>query len=132
MAEQVYEGMFILDSNHYAKDAAATSGAVEKLIEKNGGELLASRLWSEQKLAYEINGHRKGTYWLTYFRVDTQRLADINRAARLNDSVLRSLVIKIEPRLVDPMVAHALGKTESQPAEAEGGAAEEKAEAAAT
>lgn len=113
MAENVYEGMFILDSNHYARDAAATSASVEELVEKNGGELLASRLWSEQKLAYPINGHRKGAYWLTYFRMDSQRLADLNRAARLNDSVLRSLVIKIDPRLVDAMVAHALGQAES-------------------
>ena len=132
MAEQVYEGMFILDSNHYAKDAAGTSGGVTEIIEKNGGEILASRLWSEQKLAYQINGHRKGAYWLTYFRIDSQRLTDINRAVRLNDSILRSLVIKIEPRLVDPMVAHALGQVEETTEEAGGeekAATEEKKEA---
>ena len=130
MAEQVYEGMFILDSNHYAKDAAGTSGGVTEIIEKNGGELLASRLWSEQKLAYPIDGHRKGAYWLTYFRIDTERLTDINRAVRLNDSILRSLVIKIEPRLVEPMVAHALGKTDE--AASETASEESPAEAAAT
>ena len=130
MAEQVYEGMFILDSNHYAKDAAGTSGGVTEIIEKNGGELLASRLWSEQKLAYPIDGHRKGAYWLTYFRIDTERLTDINRAVRLNDSILRSLVIKIEPRLVEPMVAHALGKTDEAASEAT--SEESPAEAAAT
>jgi len=37
-------------------------------VKSVGGELLASRLWNEQKLAYPINGHRKGAYWLTYFR----------------------------------------------------------------
>jgi small subunit ribosomal protein S6 len=123
--------MFILDSNHYAKDGEGVSGAVVNIIEKAGGEILASRLWSEQKLAYEINGHRKGTYWLTYFRIDTQRLKDINRAVRLNDTILRSLVIKIEPRLVEPMVDHALGKTQEEPA-AEEGKAEEKSGAAKT
>ena len=119
MAENVYEGMFILDSNHYSRDPEATSGGVVELVEKNGGELLASRLWSEQRLAYPINNQRKGTYWLTYFRMDTQRLTDLNRALRLNDSVLRSLIIKIEPRLVDAMVDHALGKTAEEPPEGE-------------
>ena len=127
MADQVYEGMFILDSNKYAKDAAGTSGAVTDIIEKNGGELLASRLWSEQKLAYPINGQRKGAYWLTYFRVDSQRLTEINRAMRLNDSILRSLVIKIEPRLVEPMVAHAQGKTTEAPEEEQEAKSEESA-----
>ena len=138
MAENVYEGMFILDSNHYARDAAATSGAVVEIIEKNGGELLASRLWSEQKLAYPINGQRKGAYWLTYFKIDTDRLTDLNRATRLNDSILRSLVIKIDPRLVDAMVAHALGQTTSDEsaegesaAEGEGKDGEKKETAAA-
>ena len=136
MAENVYEGMFILDSNHYAKDATATSSAVEQIVEKNGGQLLASRLWSEQKLAYPIDGHRKGAYWLTYFKIDAERLTDVNRAARLNDSILRSMVIKIDPRLVDAMVAHALGQTtegEDSPADdtATETAAKDSAEAVA-
>jgi len=122
LAENVYEGMFILDSNHYARDPAAAAASVEELVEKNGGQLLASRLWSDQKLAYPIEGHRKGAYWLTYFRIDSQRLAELNRAARLNDTVLRSLVIRIDPRLVDAMVAHALGQTDGEAA-GEGGEA---------
>lgn len=134
MAHNVYEGMFILDSNHYARDPGGTSGRVTAMIEKHGGELLASRLWNEQKLAYPINGHRKGTYWLTYFRLESGRLADLNAAVRLEDSVLRSLVLKIEPRLVEAMVAHATGEaqeSESGEQEEEGSKDKEKTPAAA-
>ena len=131
MAENVYEGMFILDSNRYAKDAAGVAGTVTEIVEKNGGELLASRLWSEQKLAYPINGQRKGAYWLTYFKLDSTRLTDLNRAARLNDNVLRSMVIKIDPRLVDAMVAHALGQTTEDTGDSGEEAKEEKKETAA-
>jgi len=120
VAENVYEGMFILDSNSYAKDAEATVRSVTDILEKNGGELLASRLWSEQKLAYPIGNHRKGTYWLTYFRMDSLRLADVNNALRLNNDVIRNLIIKIEPRLVDAMVAHALGQGTEPTDEADG------------
>jgi len=40
-----------------------------------GGEILVSRLWEERRLAYSINGQRKGVYWLVYFRLDGNRLA---------------------------------------------------------
>ena len=111
MALNVYEGMFILDSNRYARDPEKVSGVVSKLVEQHDGELLVSRLWNEQKLAYPIKGHRKGTYWLTYFRVDSSQLDDINRQARLNDDILRSLVLTVDPRLVDALVAHASDTT---------------------
>ena len=127
MAENVYEGMYILDSNLYARDPHGVSGKLNEMIEKHGGTLLASRLWSEQKLAYPIGNHRKGTYWLTYFRIDSGKLNELNGATRLNEGVLRSLVLKIEPRLVDAMVAHARGETPAAEPAAEEEAAVAKA-----
>ena len=114
MAEHVYEGMFLLDSGRFARDAAGVSGQVTQLIDNSGGELLASRLWNEQKLAYPINGQRKGTYWLTYFRMDSASLTKLNRDTQLSDVVHRSLILKVEPRLVDAMVAHAKGTASSE------------------
>ena len=114
MAEHVYEGMFLLDSGRYARDAAGVSGQVTQLIDNSGGELLASRLWNEQKVAYPINGQRKGTYWLTYFRMDSASLTKLNRDTQLSEVVLRSLILKVEPRLVDAMVAHAKGTASSE------------------
>ena len=109
MAQNVYEGMFIFDSNRYARDPAGVPRKIDDLIKKLGGEVLVSRLWSEQKLAYPIEGHSKGTYWLTYFRIGSGAIAELNHQAKLNESVLRSLVLRIDPRLVDTMVAHASG-----------------------
>ena len=80
------------------------------MVNAAGGEILVSRLWTEQKLAYTINGHRKGTYWLTYFKMDSGKLTEFNRACRLNDHVLRHLAIRLEPRLVDILVSHASGE----------------------
>jgi small subunit ribosomal protein S6 len=109
LATNVYETMFILDSNRYARDPNGVSAQIPELITKLGGEVLVSRLWNEQKLAYPINGQRKGTYWLTYFSLDSSKLADFNGQLRINESVLRQLTIKVEPRLVDALVTHARG-----------------------
>jgi len=111
LSTQVYECLFILDSNRYARDPGGVSTGIKEMIQKGGGEVLASRLWNEQKLAYTMDGHRKGTFWLTYFRMPTANLAGYNRQCQLNENVVRNLTIKIDPRLVDVLVEHALGGT---------------------
>jgi small subunit ribosomal protein S6 len=106
--------MFILDSNRYSRDAAGVSGQIPEMIGKLGGQMLASRLWEERRLAYPIDGHRKGTYWLTYFKLDSGALVDLNRQCRLSESILRTLFLKVDPRIADALVSHALAGTTAQ------------------
>lgn len=108
MAENVYEGMFILDSNRYSRDAAGIAAQIPDMIQKLGGKMLASRLWEERRLAYPIGGHRKGTYWLTYFRLDSGQLSPLTRQCQLNENVLRTLFLRVDPRIADALVSHAL------------------------
>jgi len=120
LAENVYEGMLILDPNRYGREPAAVSGQISEMIEKLGGELLVSRLWEERRLAYSIKGHRKGTYWLTYFRLKGDQLTELRRQCRLNDSILRVLFVKVDPRIVDALVAHAQAASTTAAAAAAG------------
>jgi small subunit ribosomal protein S6 len=102
--------MLIYDSNSYVRDPAGVGGKIAKIVGNFGGEVLVSRLWNEQRLAYPIKGHRKGTYWLTYFSVDSTKLTDFKRACRLEDDIIRSLTLRVDPRLVEALVAHAKGE----------------------
>jgi small subunit ribosomal protein S6 len=104
----VYEGMFILDSNRYSRDQTGVSGQIPEMIQKLGGEILASRLWEERRLAYPIEGHRKGTYWLTYFKLESGQLSNLSRQCQLSESILRTLFLKVDPRIADALVSHAL------------------------
>ncbi|MCE9545823.1 MAG: 30S ribosomal protein S6 [Planctomycetia bacterium] len=107
MSECSYEGMFILDPNKYAREASELAARIPKLIEKQGGTVLVSRLWEERRLAYPIQGHRKGSYWLTYFRMDSQKLAALTEQVQRTDAVLRHLILKVDARIIDALVAHA-------------------------
>jgi small subunit ribosomal protein S6 len=113
LAENAYEGLFIFDSNRYARDPAGVSGQIASLIGKHKGTILASRLWEERRLAYPINGQRKGTYWLTYFRLDSLELEALRSECRINESILRELILKVDPRIVDALVSHAQTATEA-------------------
>ena len=95
MALNVYEGLFIFDSNRYSRDQGGVSGQVAEMVRKFDGEVLVSRLWEERRLAYPIKGQRKGTYWLTYFKLDSAQLTLLNRQCVLNENIVRSLFLKI-------------------------------------
>ena len=110
MSTNVYECMFIFNANAYARNPAGAANNIEELVKSVDGEILASRLFEERKLAYPINGHRKGVYWLTYAKMDSGSIVKFNRACKLTDIILRHMVVKIDPRLVDAMVSVAKGK----------------------
>jgi small subunit ribosomal protein S6 len=99
--------MFILDASRYGRDSEAVSGQIPAMIEKLGGEMLVSRLWEERRLAFPIKGQRRGTYWLTYFRLDSLQLADLKRQCQITEDILRVLFLRVDPRIVDALVAHA-------------------------
>ena len=103
----VYEAMIIFDSNRYARERAGMPAEVEKMIQAGAGEVLVSRLWEERRLAYPINGQRKGTYWLIYFRGPSSMLTALNREWEINEGILRHLVLKVHPHLVDVVLEHA-------------------------
>jgi small subunit ribosomal protein S6 len=105
MAANVYECMFLLDTNKVAGDEASAAKQVSTILERNQAELLANRKWDERRLAYPIGNHKKGLYYLTYFRTEGKNVAGIERDCALNEMVLRALILKIDPKLVEPMLA---------------------------
>ena len=116
MAVNVYEGMFILDSNRYARDPNGIANTLSGMVEGLGGEMLASRLWEERRLAYPINGQRKGTYWLTYFHLESTKLSNLHRSCQLDENIMRVLFLKIDPRIADHLVQLARGEVpQSEP-----------------
>ena len=105
MPENVYECMFLLDTNKVAGDVPAAAKQIHTILEKNKAEILASRPWDERRLAYPIRGHKKGLYYLTYFKTDGKNLSNVEKDVALNEIILRSLVIRVDPKHVDTMLA---------------------------
>lgn len=111
MAKNTYETLLILDSNHYARDPGGVSKQVSDILTQAGGEVHVNRLWMEQKLAYPIDKHQKGTYWLAYYEIEGVKIPEIDRALHLAEPVIRHLTVKLEPRLVEPILANARGES---------------------
>jgi small subunit ribosomal protein S6 len=110
VAKNTYETLLIIDSNHYARDPGGISTQIDEIVTQAGGNVLVNRLWMEQKLAYPIDKHQKGTYWLTYFEIEGVAIPKINLALKLYESVIRHLTVKLERRLIEPILANARGE----------------------
>ena len=105
LALRNYEIMFLLDSGKYATDPDGVTDAVNKILDKIGAEVVAARPWMDGKLAYEIEGHRKGLHYLVYARAESKNVPQLNRLCKLSDVVLRYLCILPPASLFDLMVA---------------------------
>jgi|SRR5579884_788429 len=104
MPANVYECMFLLDTNKVAGDVPNAAKQLHALLERNQAEVLASRPWDERRLAYPINGHKKGLYYLTYFRSEGKNVVGIERDCALTELILRTLILKVDPKHVDIML----------------------------
>jgi small subunit ribosomal protein S6 len=122
LAEKMYEGMFLLDSARFSSDPEGTTNEVLGILTKAGAIVAVHRPWQDGRLAYEIEGTRRGTHYLAYFRMDGSGVTDITRSVKLSETVLRHLIILQPQSLFDAMV-EALG---SHDPEAQARAAEEQ------
>ncbi len=120
MPTNLYEGMFLLDSNKAATAWEDTVKHVHDILTKHHSEVVASRQWDERRLAYPVEGHKKGTYLLTYFKTESANLKEIAADCRLSDVILRDLVLKVHPKLADHLVTQAMTSTPNVDAENSG------------
>lgn len=94
MTERLYEGMFLVDSAEATRDWDDVEAHLRGLIEKHGGAIEYSERWPEQRLAYEVNGCKRGVYYLSYFRSDSQSITPLRADVELSDRVLRMMVVQ--------------------------------------
>lgn len=91
---RLYEGMFLIDSNLAAKDWTSLETHVLDILKKNSAELLYSEKWPDRRLAYDVRGAKRGTYFLTYFNASPLSIGEIERDAQLSERILRLLIVQ--------------------------------------
>jgi len=128
--KRLYEGMFLVDSALASSDWDGVVKAIEEILRRVDAEVLSIRKWDDRRLAYEIAGKSRGTYVLAYFKVDTRKVAEIERAVRLSEKFLRVLILRAEriPQEVMEQETPAMrAERERQQMRAPVGAAEQQA-----
>ena len=110
MRTREYEAMFLLDNAATAADFEATAAIVDQILTRAGATIVQKEKWDERKLAYEIRGHKRATYYLVYLRAPTDAIAKIRIDAGLSEKVIRSLILVLE----EPIEVHVKKRAEER------------------
>ncbi len=86
--------MFLVDSADASADWDGVVATIDNLMDRAKAEVVSTRKWDDRRLCYEIEGRRRGTYVLTYFKAEPGTLAGLERDVKLNDRILRVLVLR--------------------------------------
>ncbi len=120
---KLYEGLFLFDANLAAKDWPGLEKHIGDLLTKNEAEMVYSERWPDRKLAYEVQGCRKGTYFLTYFNAPGPAITALHRDVQLSERVLRLMVLQNE-YIEEVLETHKTRQAEREAAREEKAAAE--------
>ena len=92
--KKTYEGMFLLEAGK--SDFESTTEPIRTVLQRCDAELLSLKPWEERRLAYEIEGRRRGLYALTYFKADPLKIGELEHDCQLNENILRVLILRRE------------------------------------
>jgi len=97
-----YELMYIVRPELEDDAVRVAVKSVRALIESHDGEVVKTTLWGKRRLAYEVKRLREGHYVLVVFHLDGGKIAEIERALRIHDTVFRHLIVVHEGPMPEP------------------------------
>ncbi|MEE8521203.1 MAG: 30S ribosomal protein S6 [Gemmatimonadota bacterium] len=104
----------------YIFDSALEQSVIDQKLERfnslvagnGGGEITAVEHWGKRQLAYPINKRDSGYYVVVQLRTTADKLPEFERAIKLDEEVLRYLVVLSEGELPTPN-SSVLGETKN-------------------
>ena len=94
-----YEVMVILDGGLEERTVTPSLDTyLTNVIRSSGGSVEKIDVWGRRRLAYEINKKTEGIYAVIDLQATPAAVAELDRQLRLNESVLRTKVIRPEAR----------------------------------
>jgi small subunit ribosomal protein S6 len=91
-----YETTFILVPSLDEAGLKAEVEGVKKFISSAGGEITVEKEWGRRRLQFPIRDFSEGVYHILRFKLETGQLSELERFFRLNEKILRHLVIRDE------------------------------------
>jgi small subunit ribosomal protein S6 len=96
-----YEFTFVVQPEISDEGVQAISQRFEGILAHHASEKLFYEDWGRRRLAYEIKNFQKGHYQVLHFLSDGKVVPELERSARLDDSILRFLTVLANDDVVD-------------------------------
>ena len=93
-----YETMFVVKPTLTQEEITQQIDFYKAAILNNDGEINATLDMGMRNLAYEIKKNKRGYYFVIYFKAEPKLVLELERLYRINEEVLRFIVIKYESK----------------------------------
>lgn len=87
--------MFIVRPQLTPEEAESVLQEISNVIQTKG-EITKVDKWGKRPFAYEIEHLNEGYYFVVNFKVPADFVSEVDRKLRLNDNVLRHLIIRTD------------------------------------
>ncbi len=91
-----YEGVFILRATLDKDAQEKLIEEIKAVIKKNKGEIVEFQNWGKKRLTFQIKKQQEGVYCFSDFRVAPDLVKKVEQVLKLNDSILRIMVVRKE------------------------------------
>ncbi len=95
----LYEVMFIQNPDLGEEDQSKLLARLSTTITKFGGEIIKLDDQGIRSLAYKIEKHPRGRYFLGYLEGPGSMLHEIERFLRIDENVMRFVLLKLDRRV---------------------------------
>ena len=95
-----YELMIILDPGLDERTVQPSLETFLNVIRSDGGSVEKLEVWGKRRLAYEIEKNADGIYAVVEVTCEPATIAELDRQLGLNESVLRTKVLRLERKRV--------------------------------
>jgi len=93
-----YELMLILDPDLEERTVAPSLDTYLNVVRQDGGSIENVDVWGRRRLAYEIDKNAEGIYAVVTLNAEPATVKELDRQLGLNESVLRTKVIRPDIR----------------------------------
>jgi small subunit ribosomal protein S6 len=94
--KNLYEGMYIISATLSDDARQKALDRIQKGITEHGGAILKIHDQGRRRLAYEIDGHREGHYFIVYFDVKPAALSELWQEYHLNEDLVRFMTLRAD------------------------------------
>lgn len=91
-----YEIMFVVRPDMEEAEIKKTAETMKKVLTDSKAKILEEKPMGQRELAYEVKKFTTGYYYLFVVEADVAAEQEFNRVARISESLLRHIVVKVE------------------------------------
>lgn len=101
----LYEGMFLFPQSA-TSNLQDSMDHVRGILDASNATIINFRKWDDRRLAYEIDGNKRGVYFLVFFNAPTSALSEIERRCNQSEQLLRMMITRGEHLPIETIEAN--------------------------